>query len=140
MRSPWRKAGWRKFSLGAQPDFSSRGQFVYQHLEHPVGPSKADFVRAVPVPDFASNVRRPPLHVVFLQNLPGPPELLMHHAQELLSDPVRVVVIPVAPQPLHGDQFERCPTERRIPLIPAAIRAGPQSAWPLELPQRLSDT
>ena len=68
---------------------------MQQLEEDPVGPSEADYIRAIA----GGNVglRGSVDHVVLLADGSVPLEILLHHGQELLGKPVGILIEPVPP-------------------------------------------
>src|SRR4051812_18349336 len=100
-----------------------------------VGPPEPDLVRAVAEPDIARDVRLAAPDVVLLDYRAVLAELLRDQRHELRRQPIRIVVVAVAPQTGDGDHLERRPSERRVPLIAGHLGARQQSARRLELSQ-----
>src|ERR1700682_1072429 len=102
--------------------------------ERGISPAKPHHIRPIPKSD-RTYVRTPPHHVELLHDRVRLQELLQDQRQELPRDPVGFRVIAVPPQSLHGDNLQRGPPERRIPLVTGPRRAGFQSSGLFEATQ-----
>src|SRR5262249_223891 len=123
-------------------DRAGRGllfQLREQLHEPPVRPAEADLVARVPEADPGLHVRLAAHHVVLLDDRPVLAELLRDQGEELLRDPVRILLEAGAAQTLRADELERRPAERRVPLVARRLRAREQPAGRFELREVLLD-
>src|SRR5574341_1641199 len=97
---------------------------MIQQLEvDAVRPAEADRVLAVAEADVTGHVGVAPPQVVLLHERPGALEVPGHERYELASQAIGVRLVCGAAQAALGDELQRRPAERRIPLASARGRA-----------------
>src|SRR6266478_6576376 len=108
-------------------------EFVQKYQERPIGPAEADHVLLISSVD--ARLRGTGHHVVFLSDSSVVAEILRDRAQEIVRNPIGVIVEPVAPQTLNGDNLGRRPAVGIIPLHLCIRGAHRQPPWLFEKAQ-----
>ena len=131
-----RMPGVRIFWVDSPSDQSSLKQSLHfsTHRIGPYGPRSSNRTPLhwrYPNRTWPPTSRRPSTTSYFSTNVPRSRKTNSTDRMNFL-DTLRIRPIPVAPHPFHRDPLQRRPSERRVPLIAGAMRAGLQSSCALE--------
>ena len=103
-----------------------RRKRVQQLNEGGIRPAKANDVSRISC--FHVGLGRPGHNVIFLANRPVAMEILHHHREKLRRYTVGFHVVPIAAHAFDGQQLDRRPAERIVPLTLRLLQARRDAA------------